>query len=293
MALRILTWNLGLGALGRGADLYPESWRLWPPSSQDQVRANLGLIAEVLVDAKADVILLQEVARGGILSRGVDLFAGLQEALPGHAGHFEGEVAFGFPFAHLQPRIGNALFCAREGARLSARDIGLPDSHLAPFVRKSQRLVSACFKLGVQEVEICGLHLDPYSGDPDVKHANVRQTLAAVQDRPVILGGDWNLLLQDLDLPHSYPAERLSWAVPFPTDALPRGWRLISPPGVATNRTLERAYAPGQNYLSALDGFVVSEEWRVLDAQTQDLGFEASDHNPVILDVELLAAASA
>ena len=55
---------------------------------------------------------------------------------------------------------------------------------------------------------------------------------------------------------------------------------------VASCRNADRPYGP-DNYLVTVDGFIVSGNVTVVDAQVIDTAFRWSDHNPVYMDFVL------
>ena len=52
-------------------------------------------------------------------------------------------------------------------------------------------------------------------------------------------------------------------------------------------RDIAAPYAPGQTFVSIVDGFVVSDDVEVREITTLDNGFAYSDHNPVLLSFSL------
>jgi endonuclease/exonuclease/phosphatase family metal-dependent hydrolase len=134
---------------------------------------------------------------------------------------------------------------------------------------------------------IVNLHLSPYDTDGALRNAQLRALLAVATEAygkgaHVILGGDWNMVLHDPNLPSTTPAADLDWVVPFPTDMLPQSWRIVAPDGqAATVRTTEQPYVAGENYRTVIDGFVVSPNVTADSVTVLDNGFAYSDHMPV------------
>lgn len=52
---------------------------------------------------------------------------------------------------------------------------------------------------------------------------------------------------------------------------------------VPSCRNADRPYGP-DNYVVTVDGFIVSDNVEVAEAEVYDTGFRWSDHNPVYLD---------
>ena len=98
----------------------------------------------------------------------------------------------------------------------------------------------------------------------------------------VVLAGDWNMLLVDKQFPHKTDPKNLDWAKPFPREAIPAGWSLVTDDVVPTVRQLDKPYVAGENYVTMIDGFLVSPNVGVESVRAIDQGFAFSDHHPVI-----------
>lgn len=290
--LRILTWNIGFGALGAEADFAPDGGRSYLPSNTRLIRRNLSAIGRELATADADIVLLQEVALGGILARGVNSLAAVTEGLGAYQVHFQSDIATGWPLPARFAPHGMAVLSRLDGGRTTVRDLQITPSHFVSRVRKLHPALEYRVRIRDREWAFAGVHLPPYSDDPKVKWTAFEKLVSYAQTTlatgtPLVIGGDFNMLLQDMEVPHTVPQERLRWAAPLPRHLVPEGWQVISPAGVPTNRTLERPLETGQNYLSALDGFLCAPEVRVAEARTLDLKFRNADHNPVVVDIEV------
>ena len=99
----------------------------------------------------------------------------------------------------------------------------------------------------------------------------------------MILAGDWNFQIAETNFPHTTEDRFLFWLFPFPQDALPEGWRIAADATVPSVRTNHQPYVPGENYVTTIDGFIVSPNVEVESVAGIDLGFAHSDHQPVRL----------
>jgi len=99
----------------------------------------------------------------------------------------------------------------------------------------------------------------------------------------VVVGGDWNLILPGVDPDNQFPHSeaRPGFYLPFPADWTPPGWQWAYDASAPSNRTVSQPWQPGVNYVTVIDGFLVSPNVEVLEVQTDDLNFADSDHNPV------------
>ena len=105
----------------------------------------------------------------------------------------------------------------------------------------------------------------------------------------VVAGGDWNI-----NPPGFHPGlvKTGDWAdlahgAFMSENDLPPGWKWVRDPTVPTNRLLIEPYWKSRTPVTVIDFFIVSPNVNVLDVKTEDLGFENSDHNPVVMSVRL------
>ena len=106
----------------------------------------------------------------------------------------------------------------------------------------------------------------------------------------VIAGGDFNQIFSSADA-SAFPVYGDNWAAnEIDVDRFGDGWQFLMDASVPSCRSLYKPYAGAdrdafQYYL--IDGFIVSDNLTVDAFGTQELGFIASDHNPVLLRVTL------
>ncbi len=104
----------------------------------------------------------------------------------------------------------------------------------------------------------------------------------------VVVGGDWNHLLPGTNLDtfeatQSWP----DWLQPMPEDFSPEGFKWGFDNTVPTSRTVDVPYTEGVNFVSIIDGFLVSPNVTILKVEGHNLGFKYADHQPVILTFQL------
>ena len=106
----------------------------------------------------------------------------------------------------------------------------------------------------------------------------------------VIAGGDFNQTFSNTDI-SAYPLQEGVWAPGhIDTSEFSDGWQCLMDPDVPTCRSLDRPYSGAdkdtfQYYV--IDGFIVSSNIEVQSVETRDLGFENTDHNPVLMECVL------
>ena len=148
-----------------------------------------------------------------------------------------------------------------------------------------------------RELVLYHLHLSAYTSDGSIAGEQLDMLLADMQQEYeagnyVVAGGDFNKdILGDSDRVFGNQPGAFTWAQPIPPGQIPPGFSLVAPfdpeDPVPSCRNANEAYDPDSSYVVTVDGFLVSDNVQLLDAQVIDTGFQWSDHNPVYLDFAL------
>ena len=146
---------------------------------------------------------------------------------------------------------------------------------------------------GGKELVLYNFHLSAYTSDGDIVNEQLRLLLEDVEAEYAagnwcIAGGDFNKdLLGDSTLWFGRPDKEYTWAKPIPEGTFD-GYhvQLVAPLDIRTPipscRNADGPYHPGQFRLT-IDGFLVSDNISVTEAEVIDTGFAYSDHNPVAM----------
>lgn len=281
--LTLLDWNLGYGGLGAGSDFVADGGKSYFPPSRTAVRENVaGIRAFVESHADVDIVLTQEIARGGPVNFWVDLRSEVDAALPDAERIFYADFRTRWLPWPLRLDHGQAIYSRRAVASVDLVPLPAEDAGILGVRRRYGSVVARL----APSWTVASVHLAAFDEDAAVRTRQLRQLLAWAQreyesGRHVVLGGDWNLQLTETHFAHTTEQEHLFWLFPFPDDALPEGWRIAIDPSTPTVRTNHRAYVAGENYTTIIDGFIVSPNVEVEEVRGFDLGFAHSDHQPV------------
>jgi exonuclease III len=102
----------------------------------------------------------------------------------------------------------------------------------------------------------------------------------------IITGGDWNQSPPGFEPGFSgYKINTLQ--MKMGQDYLPAEWRWIFDSKTPSNRSVVAAWDPASTTTTVIDFFLLSPNIEALTVKCIDLGFENSDHNPVITKVKL------
>lgn len=294
--LDILIWNVGYGGLGAGSDFVADGGSHYFPPSRSAVRENVDGIARFLESQRdADVVLIQELARGGPVNYWVDVRARVDAALSGADRVFFADfktrlMPWPLRLVHGQGLYSRVAVESADVVALPAEDAGIfgvRRRYASPLVRLA----------GDARWTIASVHLAAFDEDAQVRTRQLRDLLAWAQreyesGRHVVIGGDWNFRIAETGFSHTTEERFLFWLFPFPQDALPEGWRIGADGSIPSVRTNHRPYVAGENYVTTIDGYIVSPNVAIESVEGFDLGFRHSDHQPVRIRVRAIGEAS-
>lgn len=287
--LTVFNWNIGYAGLGRESEFIADGGNSLLAPSRAAVDKNLAGISRVLSTATADVFTLQEVAETSFLNYWRPVWTRIVESLPGKATVWYSDVrSVWMPWpAKLDHGMATLLSLRASEARLVA--LPLEPGFWFGLLRKQYALLVTHIPIAGDSRNwvVVNLHLAAF----DIGGETRRRQLRAVTDfavgeyrkgNLVVLAGDWNMVLGGKSFDHRTDQKFLDWVHSVPSDAAPDGWRFVFDPNTPTVRTLHKPYLPNDNFVTIIDGFLISPNIEVEAVTTYDLGFENSDHNPVL-----------
>lgn len=299
--IRLVSWNIGYGALGDNADFFMDGGKSVYTADAERVSSNMDGIISSLSDFDADIMLLQEVDINSARSRHTDEAQLLREAFP----EFDNTFAFNFkvPFVpYPVPPMGkvqSGLFLMTHYTLTGADRVSLPCPFSWPIRTCNLKRCLMVDRIPVAETDkelvVIDLHLEAYDSG-EGKIAQTKALLGVLEEEYakgnyVIAGGDFNQLFSNVDA-DAYPVYEGLWQPGLidEADFDPAHWTLLMDPSSPTCRSLDKAYAGAdltsfQYYM--IDGFIVSDNVEVKSLETKDMGFVYTDHNPVVMDVVL------
>lgn len=294
--LAVLSWNIGYAGLGADADFFMDGGEQTGPGDKETVTGNLAAIAEYLDSCGADIKLLQEVDTNSGRTYSIDETQALRRGDSAYA------LNYSCPFVpYPLPPIGkvNSGVLTVSGCEIEeAERVALPCPFSWPIRAANLKRCLLVSYLPIEGSEkqlvLINLHLEAYdSGEGKrAQTEQLRNFMQAEYDKGnyVIAGGDFN---------QSFPGgtERFEnthgdiWTPGLlEDDSLPQGWRfaydLDTPSCRLLNQPYDRSDTENTQYY-VIDGFILSPNVELESVGGVDLGFENSDHNPVLLKVKL------
>ena len=298
--ISVVSWNIGYAGLGKGSDFFMDGGTNVSSADKDTVSSYLDGIYNTLYSGEdsASIFMLQEVDKNSKRTYGTDETARL--------GIYNSTYALNYscnfvPFP-LPPigRVNSGLLTTTVFDIDSAERLSLPCPFSWPVSTANLKRCLLVSYLPIsgsdKQLVIVNLHLEAYD-DGEGKIAQTKQLREFIQGEYekgnyVIAGGDFNQIFPNgLE---KYPnTHKENWEPGIISDdIMPEGWTLAYDLETPSCRLLNQPYDPSdadntQHYV--IDGFILSPNVQLLAVNTLDEGFVNSDHNPVRLQVKLIA----
>ncbi|MBQ9416293.1 MAG: endonuclease/exonuclease/phosphatase family protein [Clostridia bacterium] len=299
--MTLMTWNLGYGALGDNADFFMDGGKMVMSASKERVQENLEDIFSHIRENDPDLLFVQEIDIKSTRSHHINELKQLREELEGYASSFAYNFKVAFIPYPVPPigRVESGIATFSRFAVESAERVQLPIPFSGPIRLANLKrclLVNRIRLDGTdKELVLFNLHLEAYD-DGEGKIAQTEELVKLLQEEAdkgnyVIAGGDFNQIFSSLDK-GLYPIQEGQWAPgTIDTEAFDERWQFLMDPDTPSCRSLIEPYVGAdrdtfQYYL--IDGFILSSNIHPEELRTLDLGFKATDHNPVLLRFTLL-----
>ncbi|HOI31877.1 MAG: endonuclease/exonuclease/phosphatase family protein [Bacteroidales bacterium] len=297
--IRLISWNIGYGGLGKEMDFFYDGGKKVRASEEQSQEWMHQISRWIAQNSGVDFLFLQEVDFKAKRTYFKDQSQQLAPLLPNH--EMIRAVNYKIPFVPVpiynpmgKVEAGMLTFSAYksiENIRFAYPQIaGWPDRMF---------LLDRCFiksrfatSLG-NELVIFNTHNSAFIDDPQ----KMQHELQSIRDQMllehqlgnfVIAGGDWNMNPPDLKK-LTYKSGHLFAAAPvhFPEHFFPADWQFVYDKSVPSNRQMHEAYRKGITGTTTIDFFILSPGITLKNIETIDLNFEMSDHNPVMIEVNL------
>ncbi len=303
---RISSYNIGFGAYSDDYSFFMDGGTESRARSAEAVHTNITGSAEAAEELNSDIMLFQEVDIDGtrshhvnekeLLLKQLNSF-GITEINYVFAQNYDSPYLF-YPI--LEPHGKN------KSGILTISNMGITSSirRSLPIEEGFTKLLDLdrCYvknRISVEngrELILYNLHLSAYTSDPSTAEKQLDMLFQDMteeynQGNYIVAGGDFNkdLLGNSAEI---FGHEELddNWAKPIPEEMIPGNLRLVAPfhaeNPVPSCRNADQPYNE-ESFVVTVDGFLVSDNVTVKDANTVDTRFKWSDHNPVFMDFEL------
>lgn len=297
--ITITTMNIGYGGLDADQDFFMDGGTHSRATSKEQVETNLDTSLQVLDELNSDLYLLQEVDVKATRSYGVDEVTRISEHFPEHSSTFAYNYkAAWVPIPVFEPmgKVESGLLSLSKYQIDKQTRYDLPGKEKWPVQLFELDRAFVELRLPVdngKELIVLNLHLSAFDKGGLIRKQQLqflKQYIEAEQKKGsyLIIGGDWNHAIPGSDTlavksTQSWP----DWLQSLPDDFTPDGFAWAINGKIPTVRTLDIPYQVGTNFVSIIDGFLVSPNVTVESVHTSDNQFASSDHHAVTATFKL------
>ena len=300
-AYSVITYNIGFAAYTPDFGFFMDGGTESRAASKESVETVMGEISSFFKTQDADFLMVEEVDVDATRSRHVDEWSRLLWELEDYTCTFVYNYDSPYLFYPIPEPFGKS-----QSGMLTASRFAVTES-----LRKELPVEESLYKLldldrcyavnrvpveNGRELVLYTVHLSAYTSDGTVATEQLKLLLGDMQSEYekgnyVVCGGDFNKdLLGDSSAVFGVSGEGQTWAQTFPAELL-EGFALSlvdlgGEGAVPSCRNADGPYHEGQ-FVLTVDGFLVSENVEILEAEVLDTGFAWSDHNPVRLQFSL------
>ncbi len=304
--LRIVTFNTGYGGLGADTDFFMDGGETVTPESEEYVKNSMFGIEQTLKYLDADIIFLQEVDTDSKRSYGLNQWLQYEFDLQEYESRFALNYSCNYvPYPFGTDMIGKvhsgiATYSRYDIASATRYSLPCPFNWPTRVANLKRCLLVTRIKIEglkdntdqekVPELVLINVHFDAYDNG-EGRAAQLQQLMELMQKEYdagnyVIVGGDFNQTFPDCD---TYPIINDEHFKPGLLPQLSGDWQYQYDDTYPTSRLLNEPYDPNSEATQyyVIDGFIVSPNVKVNKVFTHNGNFVYSDHNPVVMDIEL------
>ncbi|MBR1861556.1 MAG: endonuclease/exonuclease/phosphatase family protein [Lachnospiraceae bacterium] len=298
--LTAVSYNIGFGAYDPEFTFFMDGGRSSWAKSRDSVLGLVNGAGDLAMSFDPDFVLFQEIDFDSTRSYHIDQYELLRDKYADYDSvlgiNYDSPFLF-YPFyqPHGASRAGVGTF-SRYGITACERR-SLPISGgLSKFVDLDRcYTVSRVPVSNGKELILINVHMSAYGSSPEIREGQTEMLKEELEKEYeagnyVIVGGDFN---HDLKLAEDM--ETYSWAHYYDRSKIPEHFSFVidffSDKEKAkmpdTCRDAGVVYDPETTYTVTLDGFIVSDNVKVLSYENYEESFLYSDHDPVIMSFML------
>lgn len=308
----VVTYNIGFGAYGPEYSFFMDKGEMkdgkktagkyGKAMSSESVETNVSGASEVLRELGADFMLLQEVDADSDRSFHMDQVEYLKNDFSQYSSIFANNfhsayLLYPIPDFHGAVQAGLLNFSRYQISAAERRSYPVDNSFITKFTD-----LDRCFAVmrvpveGGRELVLINSHMSAYDKGGIIRMKQLELLNSVMSEEYakgnyVIAGGDFNHALGEA-VAEGFSSEQKfpEWVSVLTQAELAEGIRLVQAENeleVPTCRGADIPYEKGVNYVTVVDGFMVSDNVRA-KAENIDTDFAYSDHNPVRLTFELL-----
>jgi endonuclease/exonuclease/phosphatase family metal-dependent hydrolase len=288
----ITTWNLGYAGLSSDTDFFLDGGKSVTPSAETTTN-NLNGMANYIAEDDSDIYILQEVDIKSKRAHNNNMHARIQNVLSDYSSTFATNfkvlyLAYPFPDMIGQVEAGISTFSKfklDDSSRIGF-DINYSWPKKIMHLDRALSVNTISIKESDAKLIVVNLHLSAYD-DGGLRAVQLADLKALIESEYaagnyVIAGGDFNQMFPTA-ANDQYPTYHPELYLPnlIDKDYLSEGWTFIFDDTKPTYRLLNEPYNASTAQIGVIDGFITSPNLELISAETVNMNFKYSDHNPV------------
>ncbi|MEG1254914.1 endonuclease/exonuclease/phosphatase family protein [Clostridium sp.] len=295
----ITTFNIGYGTMDEFVDFFMDGGIMSRGSSKEKALENLDGIESIIENLNSDLVFLQEVDVKATRSFKIDQLQRIKNKFTDYSSNFA--INYKSPWVpiplskpHGQVLAGLTTLSKFNITSSTRYDLPGKSSFLVQLGDLDRAMVVNRLPVdNGKELIAINAHLSAYDEGGLIRKVQLGYIKTLLEEEYakgnyVIIGGDWNQQIPGtnaLDFPTT--EEWPDWLQDIPKDFVPSGYTWAYDKTIATSRTVATPYTKGENLLSIIDGFLVSDNVGVISTTGTNAEFKYSDHNPVTVKFKL------
>ncbi len=297
----LMSWNIGYGDLANYSDFFMGGGKSVQNSTKEQVQDNVQGFIDEINTIQPDILFLQEVDVNSKRSYNINQQQTIMDNTTGYntsyAPNFKVEYV-PYPIPTIG-KVNSGIMTFSKYDVTEATRVALPNPFSYPVRMANLKRCLLVSRIPVEgsdkELVLVNLHLEAFDdGEGKVAQTKILREFMQKEVEAgnyVIAGGDFNQTFTNADA-SMYPLTSDKVWKPGTLDIndFGEGWQFFMDNKTPTCRSTDKPLLGNdpetfQYYL--IDGFIVSDNVQVDSVTTQDLKFEHTDHNPVVMKVTL------
>lgn len=298
--LSFMIWNIGYSGLGSKSDFFLDGGKMVRPSKELHQEYFNGIKKTIAQQNNIDFILLQEVDVNSKRSYSNNEFQLIADDLKSHSS----AIALNFnvkyvpkPLASLSPigKVQSGVATYSKYSVSESKRYQFPGSYDWPvrvFHLDRCMLESRVPVENGKELVVINSHNSAYDGGKlkPLEMEFLKNYLLKEFEKGnyVIVGADWNQCPPNFNYA-TFSQENSDdyYQDNIAQDFMPDGWIWAYDAATPTNRKLANPYTKGETFTTLIDFYLVSPNVKINEVKAIDLDFQYSDHQPVLLNIQL------
>ena len=297
--IKLLTWNIGYGALDEREDCYWDGGVGVDGESKETVLENMSALKSKIKELNPDIFFVQEADRDSKRSYYVNEYESLKETFTDYNGSFAPNFIAGLvplPLYNMTGKVDAGVASFSKYTLSDSTRIQLPIPFSWPMSLFNLKRCLLVNHLPIEgsdkELVIINLHLEAYDdGEGKAKQLAMLMDLMKEEYEKgnyVLAGGDFNQTFSTTNY-QKYP-KITDWECPVIDASNYPDFTFKMDDTYPTCRSLDKPYYNSDKSTHQywmLDGYIASNNITINSLETLDLGFENTDHNPVKISISL------